>query len=226
LAGAFEPIFTMTETRAACRSGVTHAALGPRGGAPARRLRPRAGSAGRSRVRNPMRPARRSCGPIDPWSSVIWFECWWPAARGNPASVGRVSQELTKRPAPQVPCEWRLRVVPEGRKCPAVTRRTCPVTPRHAGGVSPIRPRGFIRRATVSVASGMNDQEGASPSDGVWLPTRSKPSKGVALVGMWTASESPSGGDDGSPETQRTPCPVPGCNRPGSYVAEETVEVV
>jgi hypothetical protein len=169
---------------------------------------------------------RRSCGPIGLWSSVTWFECWWPVARGNPASAGRVSQELTKRPAPQVPCEWRLRVVPEGRKCPAVTRRTCPVTPRHAGGVSPIRPRGFIRRATVSVAWGMNYPEGARPSVGVWLPTRSKPSKGVALVGMWTASESPSGGDDGSPETQRTPCPVPGCNRPGSYVAEETVEVV
>jgi len=109
---------------------------------------------------------------------------------------------------------------------PPVTRRTCSVAPRHAGGVSPIRPRGFIRRAAVSVASGMNGQEGAGPSDGVRLPTRSKPSKGVALAGMWTASESPSGGDDGSPETQRTPCPVPGCNRPGTCVAEETVEVV
>jgi hypothetical protein len=48
----------------------------------------------------------------------------------------------------------------------------------------------------------------------------------VALVGMRTSSESPSGGDDGSPETQRTPGPVPGCNRPGACDAEETVAVV
>jgi hypothetical protein len=54
LAGAFEPIFTMTETRAACRSGVTHTPQGDCGGTPARRLRPRAGSAGRSRERKSM----------------------------------------------------------------------------------------------------------------------------------------------------------------------------
>jgi hypothetical protein len=135
------------------------------GGTSACRLRLRAGSAGRSRDRKSMRPARRSCGPIDLWSSVTWFECWWPVAGGNPASAGRVSEELTKRPAPQAPCEWRLRVVPEGRKCPAVTRRICPVIPRHAKGAlrPPIRPRGFIRRAAVSVASDMNGQEGSRP---------------------------------------------------------------
>jgi hypothetical protein len=43
---------------------------------------------------------------------------------------------------------------------------------------------------------------------------------------MRTASASSSDGNDGSFETQRTPGPVPGCNRPGAYVAEETVEVV
>jgi hypothetical protein len=103
-------------------------------------------------------PAVRSILP----SSVTSFECWWPAARGNPASAGRVSSELTKRPALQATREGRLYVVPEGRKCPAVTRRTCSVAPRHAGG-DPIRPRGFIRRAAVSVASGMNGQEGSRP---------------------------------------------------------------
>jgi hypothetical protein len=30
----------------------------------------------------------------------------------------------------------------------------------------------------------------------------------------------------GSTETQRTPGPVPGCNRPGAHNAEQTVEVV
>jgi hypothetical protein len=84
--------------------------------------------------------------------------------------------------------------------------------------------------------SGLNGQEGADPSDGERLPTRRKPSKGEALVGMRTSSEANPGhqpGDaarhrahDGSAETQRTPCPVPGCNRPGTHAAEETVEVV
>lgn len=74
--------------------------------------------------------------------------------------------------------------------------------------------------------SGLNGQEGAEPSDGERLPTRSKPSKGEALVGIRTSSEPSSDGDDGSAATQRTPCPVPGCNRPGTHAAEQTVEVV
>jgi hypothetical protein len=68
---------------------------------------------------------------------------------------------------------------------------------RDTQGVSPIRLRGFVCRAAVSVASGTNGQEGADPSDGERLPTRSKPSKGVALVGMRTSSDLSSDGDDG-----------------------------
>lgn len=31
----------------------------------------------------------RSCGPLDHlWSGAARFECWWPLARGNPASYG------------------------------------------------------------------------------------------------------------------------------------------
>jgi hypothetical protein len=45
--------------------------------------------------------------------------------------------------------------------------------------------------------SGLNGLEGAEPSDGERLPTRSKPSKGVALVGMRTSSDLSSDGDDG-----------------------------
>jgi hypothetical protein len=115
-------------------------------------------------------------------SNATEFECWWPAARGNPESVGRALLELAKRPAQQVPRERALPLVPEGRKCPAVADRTCTVTPRHAGG-DPIRLRGFVCRAAVSVASGTNGQEGAGPSDGVRLPTRSKPSKGTSAGG-------------------------------------------
>jgi len=144
-----------------------------------------------------MRCARRSCGPVDRQVDVTRFECWWPAARGNPASAGRVSRELTKRPAPQTPRERRLRVVPEGRKCPAVTRRTCSVAPRHAGGVPPFVHAGSTVGRRFTVASGTNGQEGAGPSDGVRLPTKSKPSKGVALVGTQTSSEPSSDGDDG-----------------------------
>jgi hypothetical protein len=55
--------------------------------------------------------------------------------RGQPYVAGRVSSELTKRPAPRVPRDRYSRVVPEGRKCPAVARRTSFVAPRHAGGV-------------------------------------------------------------------------------------------
>jgi hypothetical protein len=126
--------------------------------------------------------------------------------QGQPASAGRAFR-LTKRPAPRASRKCRSRVVPEGRKCPAVARRTCFVAPRHAGGVSPIRRRGFSRRVALCAASGLNGQEGVDLSDGVRLPTRSKPSKGVALVGMWTSSELSSGGDGefhGNPANPRS----------------------
>jgi hypothetical protein len=126
--------------------------------------------------------------------------------QGQPASAGRAFR-LTKRPAPRASRKCRSCVVPEGRKYPAVARRACFVAPRHAGGVSPIRPRGFSRRVALCAASGLNGQEGADPSDGVRLPTRSKPSKGVALVGMWTSSELSSGSDGelhGNPANPRS----------------------
>jgi hypothetical protein len=118
--------------------------------------------------------------------------------RGQPWVAGRVSSELAKRPAPRVPRDRYSRVVPEGRKCPAVARRTCSVIPRR-GGITrdPVCLRGFVRRAAVSVASGTNGHEGRDPSDGVRLPTRSKPSKGKALVGTRTLPEPSLDGDDG-----------------------------
>jgi hypothetical protein len=183
LAGAFEPIFTMTETRAACRSGVTHAAS-VACGVPARRLRPRAGSAGRSRDRKSMRLARRSCGPIDLWSSVTWFECWWPAARGNPESAGRARKSSQRDPHRRChandACAWCRKGgnAPPSPVAHALSLRDTQgeFPPFVHAGSSVGRRFPSLRVRTV--------RKGAGPSDGVRLPTRSKPSKGVALVGM------------------------------------------
>lgn len=137
---------------------------------PSARLRPRAGSTGRSRDRKPMRLARRSCDPVDREVDVTRFECWWPAAGGNPESVGRVSRELAKRPAPRAPRKRRLRAAPEGRKCPAVARRTCSVAPRHAGGVphssTRVRPSGDgFRRFGHERSGGSRPQRWGTAAD-------------------------------------------------------------
>lgn len=117
-----------------------------------------------------MRLARRSCVPVDRKVDVTRFECWWPAAGGNPASSGRVSRELAKRPAPRAPRKWCPRAVPEGRKCPAVTRRTCSVAPRHAGGVphSSTRVRlsgGGFRRFGYERSGGSRPQRWGTATD-------------------------------------------------------------
>jgi hypothetical protein len=183
LAGAFEPIFTMTGTRIGNPIRVSPTLpSGGRGGDPAHGQGRAPGAQGG--LATAIQCGSRG-GPAVPstlGSNATRYECWWPAVRGNPASAGRALSELAKRPAQQVPRERALKPMPEGRKCPAVIDRTCTVTPRHAGG-DPIRRRGFVCRAAVSVASGTNGQEGAGPSDGVRLPTRSKPSKGTSAGG-------------------------------------------
>jgi hypothetical protein len=216
----------MTETRTACRSGVTHTPQGDCGGTPARRLRPRAGSAGRSRERKSMRLVEEVLRSDRPLVERDLVRVLVACGQGQPCvrrkSLARAHKETRtagvmrmtlargagREEMPSRHSSHSLRL--------SATRRGCP--PFVHAGSSVGRRFPSLRVRTV--------RKGAGPSDGVRLPTRSKPSKGVALVGMWTASESPSGGDDGSPETQRTPCPIPGCNRPGTYDAEETVEVV
>jgi hypothetical protein len=92
--------------------------------------------------------------------------------------------------------------------------------------------RGFGRGT-----GGEQRQEGNGRGDAVRLPARSKPSKGHRCedpVGSPLRGGSrpaarrgclvhPSSGER---ETQRTPCPVPGCNKPGPCGAEKTAEVV
>jgi len=117
LAGAFEPIFTMTETRAGNRSGVALTTRVVRRNLRSR-LRSRAESAGRSRVLQVNAAREEVLRSGRPLVDVTLFECWWPVARGNPAFPGRSSRELVKRPAPQGPWKWRMRAVPEGRNIP------------------------------------------------------------------------------------------------------------
>jgi hypothetical protein len=65
-------------------------------------------------------------------SSVTSFECWWPAARGNPASVGRARQSSQRDPHRRRPakaaCVWcRREEMPRRRpshplRCPATRK--------------------------------------------------------------------------------------------------------
>jgi hypothetical protein len=209
----------MTETRAACRSGVTHAAS-VACGVSARRLRPRAGSAGRSRdtqVNASREEVLRSDRPLVERDLIrVLVAC----GQGKPESAGRARKSSQRDPHRRChandACAWCRKGgnAPPSPVAHALSLRDTQgeFPPFVHAGSSVGRRFPSLRVRTV--------RKGAGPSDGVRLPTRSKPSKGVALVGMWTASESPSGGDDGSPETQRTPCPLPGCNRPGTYAAE------
>lgn len=150
----------------------------------------------------------RSCGPLDHlWSGAARFECWWPLARGNPASFGG-SRDLAFGRAPlkrRKQNQYRVfreprftRAVMEGGNsylsCIEQASRTATRAGAHASGTST-----RVRLAGGGNRFGMNDQKGAEPSDGERLPTRNKPSEGGALVGMWTSSESSSVGDDELP---------------------------
>jgi hypothetical protein len=93
LAGAFEPISTMTEARAHATRASPAVALNIRcSGSAAEESPPAATAAGRERREVPCghfgAPPGRSCGSPDLWSGATRFECWWPLARGNPASIG------------------------------------------------------------------------------------------------------------------------------------------
>lgn len=163
MAGAFEPIFTMTETRAACRSGVTHTPQGDCGGTPVRRLRPRAGSAGRSRERKSMRLVEEVLRSDRPLVERDLVRVLVACGQGQPCvrrkSLARAHKETRtagvmrmtlargagREEMPSRHSSHSLRL--------SATRRGC----------SPIRPRGFVRRAAVSVASGTNGQEGSRP---------------------------------------------------------------
>jgi hypothetical protein len=187
LAGAFEPIFTMTETRAACCSGVacslpalTRQGSGSWNPSPPRRRW--AGSAGRSRSTTGS-PVRTRGGPAVQSASVdaTWFECWWPLARGNPASCGS-SRGPAARSGPAegsktgTACtDKKAHARGDGRrKFLPVTHRTSSFAPRHARG-HPFVDAGSSGERWQH-RFGMNGQEEADPSDGERLPTRSKPS--------------------------------------------------
>jgi hypothetical protein len=97
-------------------------------------------------------------------SSVTSFECWWPAARGNPASVGRARQSSQrdphrKRPA-KAACVWcRREEMP--RRHPSHSL-CCPAT-RKGNIRFPHSSTRIHSSGGGFVASGMNGQEGSRP---------------------------------------------------------------
>jgi hypothetical protein len=194
--------------------------------------------------------SRRPCGPVDLFGRCDPVRVLVAGGQGQPCAHRKLARpRLTVGPAQsegsarRVPIERPARAVMEGGNAyPSCLEQVSSLRDTRMGD----RSGKLLQSSRYAHAgssgerwrhrSGLNGQEGAEPSDGERLPTRSKPSKGEALVGMRTASEANSGhlpGDaarhrahDGPAETQRTPCPVPGCNRPGTHAAEETVEVV
>jgi hypothetical protein len=166
LAGAFEPIFTMMETRAACCFGRhPHCASGAAESRCAIKVAYRERrEVSRAQSNAPCEEVLRSDRPLVERDLVrVLVAC----GQGQPCVRRKSSREPTKRPAPRTPCEWRSRVVPEGRKCPAVTRRTSFVPPRHdAVLVTLLRLRGFVCRAAVSVASDRTVRREQTPAMG------------------------------------------------------------
>jgi hypothetical protein len=141
-----------------------------------------AGSAGRSRsaAGSPAR-SRRSCGPVDQSVDATRFECWWPLARGNPASIRKLARSRRKvEPAEGsrtgTACtDKKAHARGDGRrKFLPVMHRTGSFAPRHARG-HPFVDAGSSGERWQH-RFGMNGQEEADPSDGERLPTRSKPS--------------------------------------------------
>jgi hypothetical protein len=132
---------------------------------PSAKLRPRVGSAGRSRDRKSMRPARRSCGPIDFTVERDFVRVLVACGQGQPC-VRRKSLVRAHKETRTAGVLRRTLVCGAGRE--EMPRRhpshlPCHSATRKGNMRSPIRPRGFIRRAAVSVASDMNGQEGSRP---------------------------------------------------------------
>jgi hypothetical protein len=183
LAGAFEPIFTMTGTRSGLPIRVSPTLpSGGRGGAPAHGQGRAPGAQGG--LATAIQCGSRG-GPAVPstlGSNATRFECWWPAARGNPAPAGRALSELAKRPAQQVPHERALLRCRKGGNAQPSSIAHAPSL-RDTQGVTPFVDAGsFVGRRFPSLRV-RTVRKGAGPSDGVRLPTRSKPSKGTSAGG-------------------------------------------
>jgi hypothetical protein len=237
LAGAFEPIFTMTETRAACCSGVacslpalTRQGSGSWNPSPPRRRR--AGSVGRSRsatgspVRTRGGPAVQStfgrCDPVRVLVAVgqgqpcVLRKLARPRRKVGPAEGSKTGTACTDKKA-HARGDGRRKFLP-------VMHRTGSFAPRHARGHPFVDADSSGERWQHRF--GMNGPEEQTPAMGNGCR------RGVNLRRVkrwWECGPRPSrlrSTTTGSPETQRTPCPVPGCNRLGTHAAEKTVEVV
>jgi hypothetical protein len=164
LAGAFEPTYTTKETRVHATRVSPVAILLTRiqecgRGIPVLLRRRWTGSAGRSRactqVHNRGGPAVLSTIR----SGATRFECWWPLARGNPATSGssRASAfgRARRRNRTRTACaENKAHACGDGRrKFLPVTHRAGSFSPRRVKGATSERPRGFVQRA-VAIVSG------------------------------------------------------------------------
>ena len=205
MAGAFEPISTMTEARDhATRVSPAVAWIIHWSRSAAEESLLAATAAGRERREVPCghfgAPPGRSCGSPDHRSGATRFECWWPLARGNPASSGSSRGPLGPvdgRSTSTARADHKARTCDDGRrKFLPVMHRAGSFAPRHVKGGN-LGSSTRVRPASGGNRFGMNGQEGADPSDGERLPTRSKPSEGGALAGRQTSSESTSVDDDG-----------------------------
>jgi hypothetical protein len=119
----------------------------------------------------------RSCGPLDLWSGAARFECWWPLARGNPASYGSSRDPAFGRarwketePVPRVP-RTKVHACGDGR------RKFLPVMHR----------AGFSYRDTCWGSRLRNVHAGSS--GGRWQPFRDERSEGSRTQRWGTAAD-------------------------------------
>jgi hypothetical protein len=150
----------------------------------------------------------RSCGPtgIHRCDSLRAQET---RRQGKPCAARVRVPETHEQPvrlalACGVPQVQRGPIASEGGNALASVYRSLFGSPRHgAGGQPRLRRNGF---ATVETSLrcevfGENGEEGADPGDRVRLPTRSKPSKGIAPVGKPHRSEARRGEIRDTPRT-------------------------
>jgi hypothetical protein len=161
LAGAFEPISTMTEARDhATRVSPAVAWIIHCSRSAAEESLLAATAAGRERREVPCghfgAPPGRFCGSPDLWSGATRFECWWPLARGNPASSGSSRGPLGPvdgRSTSTARADHKARTCDDGRrKFLPVMHRAGSFAPRHVKGATSDRQRGFVRRAMAIVS--------------------------------------------------------------------------
>jgi len=163
LAGAFEPIFTMTGTRAACCSGVTRAVFGWCSGTPALGYGPGLGTQGglaRSQV-NALRKevlwSGRPSGRCDQVRVLVACGQGQPCVRRK--SLARAHKETSTADAARaaLACGAGREEMPSRHSshmlCRTATRK----------GVSPIRTRGFDCRAAVYRRFGYERSGGSRP---------------------------------------------------------------